>query len=303
MKKLALVLCIISLAVSCNGQTETKDKNLISDKEQVTPNTEWEDLVIKIQTPKPTDDKTEREVVGAKMIEEQSFFIDNGRKILEETKIITFDENGNMISFNHQGKGFHRIKEITYNDKGRVSDEINELGKIRYEYNEKGMRIKEYAEGDYNNGAYTYFYNYDPNNRVVRIIKRADIPTEDFSSEEVNRYYYNAQWQLIKTRYGKDSDLNFGDLALDKDFAIESDAIFKYDKNGRISSFCFRPSNTVLCDRYEYNTYGDPIKFSNRDGKNTFTYEYNNRGDWVKRTEFNDWGGKQETIRTITYHQ
>lgn len=213
----------------------------------------------------------------------------------------TFNKEGNKTSYiQYTSDGDTISKQLyTYDDKNNLIEDnlYNSYGGLSsnttYKYDSKGNRVEEilFEEG-YSPSKESYKYD-DRNN----IIEKKQYNPEGICWNKI-RYKYDETGKMVEENH----------LAPD-DAHIEK-KLYKYDDNGNVIEV---QSLSSLNRSHNYKTlsmYDDKnnlIEYSYiQDGnsapfKTTYSYEFDEPGNWIKSTEFKDDIPQNKTEREIEY--
>jgi len=227
--------------------------------------------------------------INIKTIEEESYFIEkmgdnyypNGPVWMKNT--LKYDEKGNKLELT-----------VFYSDGLVASKEI---------YNEFGNIIEDIA---YTKGSGLY-----PEKSAYKLGSKSVHKYDDKENEiEFSRYDSDGVF-IEKTTFKCDENGNKIECFFyDSDNVLESKETHKYDKNGNEIEYCSYDQNGVFEEKttFKNNQMGNLIECNIYDSENVLeskeTYEYNDfdeKGNWIKRTKFEDNIPKLVTNRNIEY--
>mgnify|MGYP007068279432 CR=1 FL=1 len=233
----------------------------------------------------------------------------NSNNKLTRTCNCIYNDSGNIIEQRDKyakevGTDSKRI--YTYNEKNQLIEEIytyNESRihkKYRYKYSESGniILVNEYSYTD-SAGIFIPFLNkiitckYDEKGNRIEENEHDCVENMDFSQF----WKYNELGKLFEYEYLKDNNLKHKSIYNynEKEHKYE---VTKYDENGIFVNTTF----------YEYDTSRNiivkNIKTLGQEKlkKHTYLYDFDDKENWIKKTEFLDNFPIKITIRTITYY-
>ncbi len=204
----------------------------------------------------------------------------------------------------------------TYDD-GQIIKEYNEKGWIirRYEYHNKAKRIK--SETTYASDGCTQvsrkYFSYDYNGKPSEDIYNDTITVEERMAQHFRdtsyKYTFNKDGNLIKSyqvKYPRDGKREYTTVYTydDNNNVIESIYTFYGNKATRTSlEYALRSYKHL---KYEYNENGDVVKRTSFDEEGKvddvleYSYEYDKQGNWIKFT--NPYGSVTER-KLMTFEQ
>jgi len=201
----------------------------------------------------------------------------------EPIEKITFNKKGNIIEINRYGSDGSLASKSTYkyDDEGnrielnRYDSDGNLSWKETYKNDNEGNRIEMNTYGSDGSLSWKRTYKYDDEGNKIEISIYEHRFGRDGNFFGKSTYKYDDEGNRIEiNRYGSD-----GSLA--------SKITYKYDDEG---------------NRIEENKY---IQFYDPDGsltsKHTYKYEYDKKGNWISRIEFEDDVPEYITEREIEY--
>lgn len=289
-------------------------------------------LVSCTQTEQKTD-LTKKNLMGkVKQITEKRYLVDDKFENIEndtlvETNVLLYDENGfrskkdfrgsddpdckydekgNPIEYTYKGWSIHKWK-LKWDDKGRVIEEsvFDTDGNLKYKrtfkYDNNGNNIEREDQTAYthdtNRFMYSkYVYKYDNKNNKIGWYREDNI---DSSLSPMETYKYDDNGNILEEKSFSDGVLsaiikydydNNGNLievktnSLDRDYS--SKATINYDEKGNE----IERVETGVIDK-------EPIKI-----KNTYKYEFDKNGNWIKKIEYEDGIAEMITKREIEYY-
>jgi hypothetical protein len=219
------------------------------------------------------------------------FFNDKGNEI-EWNKYET--EGGSSYITNKWickcNKKGDRIEEIHYNPDGSLGE------KFTFKYDDKGNQIeKSWYNSKCNNGSLYFKFTYKYDNKENQIEENCYYPDGNLFDKWF--YKYNDHGNMIEDSYHNPN----GSL-------IYKD-IYMYDDYGNmIEENCYNPD---LCNKvtYNYDDKGNQIERCDYAlenslyyDKKTYKYDYDNTGNWIKKTYFKNGIPQTITVREIVYY-
>lgn len=217
--------------------------------------------------------------------------------------VIVFDEHG------------YKAENNTYNKVGNLSQ------KVIYKYNDKGKRLSRDLYNAYGKLQMKFLYVYD--NKGAKKAYNSYSPTGELNDSYL--YKNDDKGRMIEEVWIK-KDKSFGSkytYEYDKmgkvakmcqytasEKQVDNCTSYKYDKNGRISEIEIYNSNNSLSRRsvITYDEKGNEKEIKYYDGKGTFleersyTYKFDNNGNWIERIESINQFPKSLLEREITYY-
>lgn len=217
--------------------------------------------------------------------------------------VIVFDEHG------------YKAENNTYNKVGNLSQ------KVIYKYDDKGKRLSRDLYNAYGKLQMKFLYVYD--NKGAKIAYNSYSPTGELNDSYL--YKNDDKGRMIEEVWIK-KDKSFGSkytYEYDKmgkvakmcqytasEKQVDNCTSYKYDKNGRISEIEIYNSNNSLSRRsvITYDEKGNEKEIKYYDGKGTFleersyTYKFDNNGNWIERIESINQFPKSLLEREITYY-
>lgn len=154
-------------------------------------------------------------------------------------------------------------------------------------YDEKHNLLRKSSQYD---GNYLTIYNYDS---LGRIISKKLVNEEMVHGEKLLSYYENTP--LVKEVEMKSSQVN-------------SKFEYEYDNQGRKISEKYKSSfnNNSGTITFSYDRHGNLILRSSKGSFSStekFEYEYNKKGDWIKKIRYYNGVKMDEIVRVITYYR
>lgn len=217
--------------------------------------------------------------------------------------VLVFDEHG------------YKAENNTYNKVGNLSQ------KVIYKYDDKGKRLSRDLYNAYGKLQMKFLYVYD--NKGAKIAYNSYSPTGELNDSYL--YKNDDKGRMIEEVWIK-KDKSFGSkytYEYDKmgkvakmcqytasEKQVDNCTSYKYDKNGRISEIEIYNSNNSLSRRsvITYDEKGNEKEIKYYDGKGTFleersyTYKFDNNGNWIERIESINQFPKSLLEREITYY-
>lgn len=217
--------------------------------------------------------------------------------------VIVFDEHG------------YKAENNTYNKVGNLSQ------KVIYKYDDKGKRLSRDLYNAYGKLQMKFLYVYD--NKGAKTAYNSYSPTGELNDSYL--YKNDDKGRMIEEVWIK-KDKSFGSkytYEYDKmgklakmcqytasETQVDNCTSYKYDKNGRISEIEIYNSNNSLSRRsvITYDEKGNEKEIKYYDGKGTFleersyTYKFDNNGNWIERIESINQFPKSFLEREITYY-
>ena len=209
----------------------------------------------------------------------------------------TFDSDGRLTN---KSTGINM--KFTYDAAGRLKEVLSEGSKITFAYDEQGRvfeEVRSQLDGPHQHTS-KIAYRYDSKGHII---------------EEKN--YSSDSGLFDKTTYKYDNDGNMIEkVSYLGDNVIHNKWTYKYDnKKNKAEEISYRPDGSVSQKHqmsYDDRNNRTGIIFFNPNGtiesKQIDTYEYDSRGNWIRREEKLNWAKKPEndslevTYRTITYY-
>lgn len=198
----------------------------------------------------------------------------------------SYDDMGNMIAFNccHSNKSMDYTFSFKYDEKGNhvESNKFNSDGKLEekatYTYDGKGNKI----EASYYLDSSLYFretYAYDNKGNII----------------ELNSYYSDSSLEFRET-YTYDDKGNKIELnKYNSNNSLESRETYKYDEKGNLTEkYMFRLKTTFNTgendadskEKKNENQYNGINDDGNLEMAFTYKYDYDEKGNWIKKTYF-----------------
>lgn len=266
-----LVLALLMMLCSCNGEVETVSKDPVSDTSDVT------------QTPQKLLLYQEKIFD----METETYYYDS-YGVLTESKIESADGQVLTCKYAYDASG-NKISETTYEENGEVREES------KWTYNEKGLLV-EFVDGRM---MQTTKYTYDDQNRISTHIEN-DKYLYYYTYDEDGNYTVQPDGYMAMLYYTKDGELykiydNNGDLATDSEF----------DENGNMvtQTNYADGEKPYFVSNYEYNDNNQVIKqtyYNNDKLSGTTVYEYDEFGNLLKIKSI-DPLGKETVSREYVY--
>ena len=198
--------------------------------------------------------------------------------------VIVFDEKG------------YKAENNTYNKVGQLSQ------KVIYKYDDKGKRLSRDLYNSYGKLQMKFLYVYDnkgdKNDDKGRMLEEIWIK-KDKSFGSKYTYEYDKLGKLSRMCQYTISESQ-----------VDNCTSYKYDKNGRIAEIEIYSGNNALSRRsvITYDDKGNEKEIKYYDGKGIFleersyTYKFDNNGNWVERIESINQFPKSFLEREITYY-
>ena len=201
-------------------------------------------------------------------------------------------------------------------------------GKRKYSEYDKDFQIKYDTNGNrIENNTYDsdgslrrrYTYKYDTNgNKIGEKSFNSDgsllaknTNKYDTNENRVETTCYKPDGRL-RSRFASKYDTNGNEIEWImhiKSGSIDSKVTYKYDTNGnRIERISYEDGSLFAKTTYKYDTNGNKIENNryifdvNLDEKFTYKYNYDQIGNWTKRTEYKNGIAKTITERKIVYY-
>ena len=217
------------------------------------------------------------------------------------------------------------INESTFNKEGNKTAYIqytsdgDTISKQLYTYDDKNNLIEDNSYGSYGELSTKTSYTYDSKGNQVEEILFEDgySPSKelykyDDSGNMIEKKQYNPEgicWNKIRYKYDETGNMVEENRLAPDDEHIEK-KLYKYDDNGNVIEV---KSFSSLNSSYNYktlSTYDDKnnlIEYGYiQDGnsapfKTTYSYEFDEMGNWIMSTEFKDDIPQNKTEREIEY--
>ena len=198
--------------------------------------------------------------------------------------VIVFDEHG------------YKAENNTYNKVGNLSQ------KVIYKYDDKGKRLSRDLYNAYGKLQMKFLYVYD--NKGAKTAYNSYSPTGELNDSYL--YKNDDKGRMIE------------EVWIKKDKSFGSKYTYEYDKMGKVAKMCqytaseieIYNSNNSLSRRsvITYDEKGNEKEIKYYDGKGTFleersyTYKFDNNGNWIERIESINQFPKSFLEREITYY-
>ncbi len=207
---------------------------------------------------------------GVKSIKEITYTDQKKTGIIHPIRNISFDESGQLFADKRYGANDSTFVYYMYDKNGRLENIVGDLKGLKKfipEYNDFGDLVKEtYVQGDDKKTQYSFEYTYDDQGHITSerlcLAKSQVFPTE---------YTYNGDQLVKKIVYSSNSETHY-----------------KYDN----------ASNCTEKSVYE-GKMGEKRKLT---AKYTYTYTFDERGNWTERIEKRKGKVTAVTTREIEYH-
>lgn len=262
-----------------------------------------------------------------------SRYIYKPQKIVEielghQKKVLLYDNHGNMIEdqrYDNDNGNLHYKTTYEYDSNGNVIEEQGfDYGKLyytaTYEYDSNGNMIEEkrFKNGklDYHR---SYHNQYDSLNNLIQI-ESYESPWDKYNLQWVDASqgddYFQHQYQkngglvfqstftlddagnmLEASQYQSNGDLN-NKFSYRYNAKGEKTEENKYNTDGSLDykiTWRFDDSSNVL-EEQVYNTDGS------LEQKRTYQYEFDEKGNWLKKVVFEDGGAKFILVREYDYY-
>ncbi len=263
MKTIAKLVWILPLFLMLSSCTKQNNKK-----------NGWDELNLKRKVKSVTEVPYEAKEKNGKIIKGKRTggFWDNCKYL--------FDSKGN------------KIEEYSYNLNGSLYD------KTTFQYNTNGNIIK---ANIYNSDTILYrktIYKYDANGKLIEELCGTSFGTLE---GKVN-YKYDYRGSMI--------EFNFKSL----DGRLKSKATYKYNANGDVIKFCiFNSDGSNSKTSYKYDANGNKIEENcTSDGRKKidkykyreiYKYEYDKKGNWIRKITYRNNVLEKITERTIEYFE
>ena len=196
----------------------------------------------------------------------------------------TFNEKGNMIEQDH------------YNSYGRLDS------KDIYKYDEKGNKIGFVEEGGYDNLRVIASYKYDEKGNMIKV----DIDDLIRKINKIVDYKYDQKGNKVEEHRVDLAGFAYNYNLPDRNL-INEKVTYEYDEKGNVIEEDIEDleSETIKIT-YKYDKRGTVIEVKHYfpggplDFITTYKYEFNKKGNWIKRTEFVTKDGKTVVPQMIT---
>jgi hypothetical protein len=225
---------------------------------------------------------------------------------MEYEGIFKYDENGNKIEYNEYSPTGSLKETIKYDEKGNLIETINYYtwglggisGKTTYEYDAAGNRIETNVyKNDYNflRLSKKEKYKYDLKGNNIEFIEY----NSDGSLSKKETYKYDAKGNNILTNEYK------------PDGSLDAKKHYKYDVMGNfIGSDCYNSHGKLYRKTsYKYDVKGNEIEYSKYapfsspiNEKETYKYEFDAMGNWIKKWTIIKGKPKYVEEREIKYY-
>ncbi len=168
-----------------------------------------------------------------------------------------------------------------------TNKKTNDNWEHHFIYDEKHNLLRKSSQYD---GNYLTIYNYDS---LGRIISKKLVNEEMVHGEKLLSYYENTP--LVKEVEVKSSQVN-------------SKFEYEYDNQGRKISEKYKSSfnNNSGTITFKYDKHGNLILRSSKGSSSSSEkceYEYNKKGDWIKKIRYYNGVKMDEVVRVITYYR
>lgn len=221
------------------------------------------------------------------LIEENCYLSDGG---LYNKQIFKYDETGNLIEENHYESSGRRYSQMNYkyDDKGNLIEgrqhrSDNTLyDKQTYKYNKKGNLI---GIDRYNSSAILYEKQINKYDAKGNLVEEISYDSDGCMQSQVS-YVYSEKGSKIEEKFF------FTRCNVFDEYTLQN----TYDDKGHITNRSRYETDGSLYrkDSYVYNKLGNIIEefqcFSDSDliDNKTYLYEYDNKGNWTQRIQFDD---------------
>ena len=204
---------------------------------------------------------------------------------LIKEEIIIEEEREFRIEYKYNRRN-NLLTKSTFNQKGELEEKVN------YTYNKKGQRIKK-----------RYYDSVGENEGIEEISY-----DEDGRMLEIKQYWNGAfDWKQV-FEYKKESTKPFYRKEYDNEGKLDKKVTISYDDLGRVikESIYFPVSKSRDVNTMKYNERGDQVIFKIKRKRKTvvnqkFKYEYDDKGNWIKKIEYEKHIPKYVTVRKVFY--
>ena len=202
---------------------------------------------------------------------------------LEKDFYFIFNKNGNKTQeykYNSDGSLYSEFK-YKYNSKRNVklcrgtTSLLSFLAPTDYYYffeydDNENLILESHFQSSDLNLIYSYAYIYDENNNQIEV----NHYKSDESLVSKSEYKYDDEGHKIEKNHFESNGI------------LESYTKYKYDDKGNLIEWHkYEPDGSIVFQRtFEYDDYGNIIKA----GGSTYTYEYDQEGNWIVKIEFSD---------------
>lgn len=217
-----------------------------------------------------------------------------------------YDEKGNPIEYTYKGWSIQKWK-LEWDEKERVIEEsvLDTDGNLKlkrtFKYDNNGNKIEQETQTPYSHDPKRfmhtkYVYKYDNNNNKIGWYEEDNIVS---SLSPVEMYKYDNNGNILEEKsfsdgvlsviikYEYDNNENLIEVktnSLDRDYSTK--ATIRYDEKGNE----IEQVQTGIIDK-------EPIK-----RENTYEYEFDKIGNWIKKIEYNDGVAEMIVKREIEYY-
>lgn len=270
MKKIFLCTAMSLMLWACNKQESNSMGNAIQNPKGET-NTETPKKEEEAPQPKPEMKKVKTSTETTFLVRHQ-----NGKteKIKGPAFALTFDKNGNLT------------QAIDYNPNG------SQEGISTFEYDQHGNKIKETYQSQKSSSLFTYKYQYSNGRKT-----------------QEERHEGNGG-AVIRKNFTYDNKQNISEISeYESDGRLYRRTTFKYDEKNNKTEEARYNADGSLSSRttYKYDDKGNQTEYvlyseeNVKEDSATYQYEYDQYGNWTKRTKTKN-GSVQEIIeRQVTY--
>lgn len=214
-----------------------------------------------------------------------------------------YNPDGKLNKMFQSDKDFTVTTTFEYNKDGKkTAENINTIfqghpspHKFTYEYSDEGNLILEKV--------YSCNPHLEIEHTTEHIYNSSNIQTEEIEYDDKN----------IKTRISKFQYDDSGNLIEEKWYdskGLNSIITSEYDKNGNITTrkviYPDASKGTSVTYNLKYDKYNNEIYeevlSADKPKFHTYSYEYDNQGNWIKRIEIDENNSKKITERVIKYY-
>ena len=241
------------------------------------------------------------------------YFNEKGFLIKEETQFATnaiqkrqlfYDDAGNiLLDTNKKREG--RV-EYSFDNQGKLIGIISPGSKTTFTHNSNGNIEKEIRFDTNQNVLKTsleYKYNSDGSYQTI-----AKYYFEDGTIWHQDNCTYNSKNQIIEKQNEKDKTLYFytnDNLVKEEHYTkgqLKETKLYKYRYDGLLLNETQIADGKTESFSIEYDDFGNETKVSEGNESDTFTYEYDNQNNWIKKSKYDGGNVSYVTTRQIAYY-